>query len=152
MSRAGRFGSFTGRMATPSAAAAPAPLVIAIHGGTYTSTYFDVADHSLLERAARNGIAAIAIDRYGYGGTPFIEDMSILGQAAALREALASVWDEHRGDAAGAVLIGHSIGAAIALAVASDPGRLPLLGVAVSGIGVRTPGTHAGFVAPACPA
>ena len=71
--------------------------------------------------------------------------MSILGQAAALREALAELWTQARGDARGVVLIGHSIGAAITLGVASDPGDLPLLGVAVSGIGVRTPGTHSGM-------
>ena len=142
MGHAGQFGAFTGRSSSTEAVE-DAPLVIAIHGGTYTSTYFDVAGHSLLERADRNGIPAIAIDRYGYGGTPFRDDMSILGQAAALREALVDVWEENRGDAAGVVLIGHSIGAAITLGVASDPGRLPLLGVAVSGIGVRTPGTHA---------
>ena len=143
MRTTGQFGPFTGRMSTPDAAEAVAPLVIAIHGGTYTSTYFDVADHSLLDRAERNGIAAIAIDRYGYGGTPFVEDMSILGQAAALREALVTVWEAHRGAAAGIVLVGHSIGAAITLGVASDPGRLPLIGVAVAGIGMRTPGAHA---------
>ena len=142
MGHAGQFGAFTGRSSSLDAVEGTSPLVLAIHGGTYTSSYFDVADHSLLDRAGRNGIPAIAIDRHGYGGTPFLDDMSILAQAAALREALADVWEEHRGAAAGVVLIGHSIGAAIALGVASDPGRLPLLGVAVSGIGVRTPGAH----------
>lgn len=137
----GQFGCFTGRAARVEPIAG-APLVIAVHGGTYSSAYFDIADHSLLERAAANGIPAIAIDRHGYGGTPFADDMSILGQAAALKDALAELWDERGGDAPGAVLIGHSIGAAITLGVAADPGRLPLLGVAVSGIGVRTPGTH----------
>ncbi len=143
MSKEGQFGSFTGRASVAEPVAGPRPLVIAIHGGTYSSRYFDVADHSLLERAGRNGIPAIAIDRYGYGGTPFTNDMSILGQAAALSDALAEVWDAHGRDARGVVLIGHSIGAAITLGIASRPGRLPLLGVAVSGIGVRTPGTHA---------
>ena len=141
-----RFGIFTGRSHRVQRPVDGAyPLVIAIHGGTYTSAYFDVPGHSLLERAALNGIPAVAIDRHGYGETPAQDDMSILGQAAALREALVEVWDQCRGDAAGIVLIGHSIGAAIALGVASDPGGLPLLGIAVSGIGVRTPGTHAGM-------
>ena len=138
----GKFGMFTGRASTPEQIEGPHPLVIAIHGGTYTSAYFDVAGHSLLDRAELNGVPAIAIDRHGYGGTPFADEMTILGQAAALREGLADLWEEHRGDARGVVLIGHSIGAAITLGIASDPGRLPLLGVAVSGIGVRTPGTH----------
>ena len=137
-----RCGAFTGRASNGERTRTGHPLVIAIHGGTYTSKYFDVAGHSLLERANRNGIPAIAIDRYGYGGTPFINDMSILGQAAALRHDLETVWNDHGGDATGVVLIGHSIGAAITLGVASDPGGLPLLGIAISGIGVRTPGTH----------
>lgn len=141
----GRFGMFSGRAERPALFEKPHPLVIAIHGGTYTSAYFDVAGHSLLDRAELNGVPAIAIDRHGYGDTPFGDDMSILGQAAALREALGELWDEHRGGAKGVVLIGHSIGAAISLGVAADPGRLPLLGVAASGIGVRTPGTHSGM-------
>ena len=145
MADTGKFGIFTGRAAFPAAIEKPRPLVVAIHGGTYTSRYFDVAGHSLLDRAAWMGIPAIAIDRYGYGDTPFIDDMSILGQAAALAPALRDVWERHRGDAVGMVLVGHSIGAAITLGIASDPGDLPLLGVAVSGIGVRTPGTHAGM-------
>ena len=143
MSQIGQFGIVSGRASSAGAAGGPRPLVIALHGGTYNSGYFDVPDHSLLERAGRNGVPAIAIDRHGYGRTPTVADMSILGQAASLREDLAAVWDDHRGDAVGVVLIAHSIGAAIALGVASDPGRLPLIGIAVSGIGVRTPGTHA---------
>ena len=142
MGQVGQFGAFTGRVSSALSVEGPRPLVIAIHGGTYTSSYFDIPGHSLLDRAGRNGIVAIAIDRYGYGGTPFNGDMSILGQAAALREALVAVWNDHRGDASGVVLIGHSIGAAIALGVASDPGKLSVIGVAVSGIGVRTPGAH----------
>lgn len=141
----GKFGIFTGRASTPAPIEGTHPLIIAIHGGTYSSAYFDVAGHSLLDRAELNGIPAIAIDRHGYGETPFADDMTILGQAAALRDALADLWQERRGDARGVVLIGHSIGAAITLGVASAPGRLPLLGVAVSGIGVRTPGTHSGM-------
>ena len=91
MADAGQFAIFTGRKTPCRPGEGPGPLVIAIHGGTYTSRYFEVAGHSLLDRAGRNGIRAIAIDRYGYGGTPFIDDMSILGQAAELRAALANV-------------------------------------------------------------
>jgi pimeloyl-ACP methyl ester carboxylesterase len=142
MSSMGQFGVFSGRASIPQATVGANPLVIAIHGGTYTSAYFDIDGYSLLDRAGRNGIRAIAIDRHGYGKTPFIHDMSILGQAAALSGALNDLWTQYRGNALGVVLIGHSIGAAIALGVANNPGELPLLGVAVSGIGVRTPSAH----------
>lgn len=137
-----QFGDFSGRASMQQATTGAHPLVIAIHGGTYTSAYFDVDAHSLLDRAGRNGIRAIAIDRYGYGNTPFVDDMSILGQATLLSGALNELWNQYRGDARGVVLIGHSIGAAIALGVASNPGQMPLLGIAVSGIGVRTPVQH----------
>jgi pimeloyl-ACP methyl ester carboxylesterase len=142
MRSTGQFGIFSGRASIPQAPIGKRPLLIAIHGGTYTSAYFDVDGHSLLDRAERNGITAIAIDRCGYGKTPFIHDMSILGQAAFLSRTLNDLWTQYRGDANGVVLIGHSIGAAIALGVAGNPGDLPLLGIAVSGIGVRTPDEH----------
>ena len=45
------------------------PLVIALHGGTYTSAYFDVPGYSLLDRASGLGIPVIAVDRPGYGGS-----------------------------------------------------------------------------------
>ncbi len=69
---------------------APSPLVIAIHGGTYTSPYFDVPGHSLLDRAAANGLTAIAIDRPGYGGTEALAeaDMGIAGQGCLPRRSV----------------------------------------------------------------
>ena len=44
-----------------------APLIVAIHGGTYTSAYFDVPGYSLLDRADASGVPIIAPDRPGYG-------------------------------------------------------------------------------------
>ena len=45
------FGGLSGRHRLPSAAIAPdTPLVVAIHGGTYTSAYFDVPGASLMVR------------------------------------------------------------------------------------------------------
>src|ERR1700690_2289096 len=49
-------------------AAKDVPLIIALPGGTYTSTYFDIPGYSLLDRAAALGIPIIALDRPGYGG------------------------------------------------------------------------------------
>lgn len=42
------------------------PLIIALHGGTYSSTYFDVPDYSLLDKAEALGIPIIALDRPSY--------------------------------------------------------------------------------------
>ena len=126
------------------------PLIVAIHGGTYTSAYFDVPGHSLLDRAEANGIPIVAIDRPGYGGTPALppEQSDIDTQAAHLLEPLARLWPAYGAGCAGMVLIGHSIGGAIAASIASKNVDLPLLGLAVSGVGLRTPSDlQAGFAA-----
>ncbi len=117
-----------------------APLVIAVHGGTYTSAYFDLPGRSLLDAAEANQVPIIAIDRPGYGDSPMLaaEQMDITGQAAFLTGALAAIWQEYGTDCAGIVLIGHSIGAAIVATIASAPGNLPLRGVALSGLGLTT--------------
>lgn len=139
--------SLSGRISLPAANLRHdgPPLVVAVHGGSYSSAYFDLPGRSLLASAAANGIPAIAIDRPGHGNSPALspDRMDIAGQAAFLVEALAELWDRHGGDCSGIVLIGHSIGAAIAATVASRPGGLPLLGLAISGIGLTTnPGDH----------
>ena len=121
------------------------PLLVAIHGGTYTSAYFDVPGCSLLERAAINGVSAVAIDRPGYADSPMLPtgQMTLAEQGAFLRTALGEVWDELGGGHEGIVLIGHSIGAAIAATIASLQPDWPLLGMALSGVGLTTtPGDH----------
>ena len=50
-----------------------APLVIALHGGTYTSEYFDIPGYSLLDRAEAAGVPVIALDRPNYGGSSPLE-------------------------------------------------------------------------------
>ncbi|HVR89686.1 MAG TPA: alpha/beta hydrolase [Novosphingobium sp.] len=121
------------------------PLVIAVHGGTYTSAYFDLPGRSLLDSAAANGIAVVAIDRPGYVNSPMLapDSMDIAGQAAFLRDALGEVWEAFGGGRSGVVLIGHSIGAAIAATIAASVPDWPLLGLAISGVGLTTnPGDH----------
>lgn len=133
----------SGRLRLAPGAAADVPLVIAIHGGTYTSAYFDLPDSSFLARAAANGIPAIAIDRPGYGDSPALppDQMAIADQAAYLVEPLHELWALH-GEGRAVVLIGHSIGGAIAATIAGAPGDLPVAGLAVSGVGLRTPTHH----------
>jgi len=141
------FGGLSGRANAPSVVAAEAPLVVAIHGGTYTSAYFDVPGYSLLDRGAANGIPVIAPDRPGYGESASLPEGegTIKGQARALKSALQDGWRRHGASTRGIVLIGHSIGGAIAATIASDPEDLPLIGVAVSGVGLQTPGDHKGL-------
>ena len=119
--------------------------MIAIHGGTYSSAYFDLPGRSLMQQAAANGIAAVTIDRPGYGASPILapDKMDIPGQAEFLADALADVLQAAGGDCSGVVLVGHSIGAAIAATVAALAPLWPLRGLAISGVGLTTtPGDH----------
>lgn len=143
------FGELSGRCFRPAGTLLPhTPLIVAIHGGTYTSAYFDVPGASLFESAAANHIPVIAPDRPGYGQSPSLQpqEMTIKGQARYLTEALKDAWHRHGAETQGIVLIGHSIGGAIAAAmaalVASESVDLPLLGLAMSGVCLNTPPEH----------
>ncbi len=122
------------------------PLIIALHGGTYSSEYFDIPDHSLLDNATKQGIAVIAIDRPNYlGSSPLTSEGSIIADnATVLSDAIGSIWSAHGGDAAGVVLVAHSIGGAIATIIAATPQSWPVLGLATSGCLVRVPPESAG--------
>jgi pimeloyl-ACP methyl ester carboxylesterase len=138
--------SFTGRTnigeVTPSAGD---PVIVALHGGTYSSEYFDIPGHSLLDNATKQGIAVIAIDRPNYvGSSPLTSDGSIIADnATVLSDAIGSIFAEHGGDAAGVVLVAHSIGGAIATIIAATPQSWPLLGLATSGCLVKVPSESA---------
>ncbi len=118
------------------------PLVVALNGGTYSSTYFDIPGYSLLNRAAALAIPALALDRPNYSGSSRLTSDSsiIMANADVLGDAIGSIWRERGSGTAGVVLIGHSIGAAVATAVAAAPQSWPLLGLAISGCLVRVPG------------
>ena len=122
------------------------PLVIALHGGTYTSEYFDIPGYSLLERADDAGIPVIALDRPNYAGSASLEseDSILRANVDALNEAIGEIWEQEGGDAAGIVLVAHSIGGAIATEIAALRPSWPLLGLATSGCLVRVPAESAG--------
>lgn len=122
-------------------ATAGAPLVIALHGGTYTSAFFDIPGHSLLDDAVDPGVPVIALDRPNYAGSsPLTSEGSIIAaNAEVLGEAIGSIWQQYGADAAGVVLVAHSIGGAVATEIAATPQSWPLLGLATSGCLVRVP-------------
>jgi pimeloyl-ACP methyl ester carboxylesterase len=133
----------SGRYRFPAAGALTKdyPLIVALHGGTYTSAYFDLPGYSLMERAVMLGMPVIALDRPGYvDTTPFApEDATIANNAERLDTAIGEIWKRHGGKARGIVVIGHSIGGAITVSIAARHPSWPLLGIAVSGVGLETP-------------
>ena len=118
------------------------PLLVALHGGTYSSAYFEVAGGplgSFLDVAGRNGFAVLTIDRPGYGESTLLpeEENTFARQAAILDDAIGQaveIWPT-----SGVVLVGHSIGGMISLEIAARHPGWPLLGVASSGNGARIP-------------
>jgi pimeloyl-ACP methyl ester carboxylesterase len=135
--------SITGkkRSLAGSPVAQDVPLIIALPGGTYTSTYFDIPGYSLLDRAAALGIPIVALDRPGYAGsTPLApEESTILKNAAVLDQVIGELWEAWGTGASGVFLIGHSIGGAIVTAIAAQRPSWPLLGMAVSGCLLQVP-------------
>jgi pimeloyl-ACP methyl ester carboxylesterase len=126
----------------PAIEIAGLPLLVALHGGTYTSEYFGVAGGpagSFLDSAARNGFAVLTIDRPGYGESTLLpeEDNTFARQAEILDGVIAAALDVW--PAAGVVLVAHSIGGMVSLEIAARQPEWPLLGVATSGNGARIP-------------
>lgn len=134
--------TFSGRKRLPQQpAGTDIPLVIALHGGTYTSTYFDVPGYSLMDRAAAAGIPILAIDRPGYreSGPVDAGESIILANAEILDHLIAELWDTYGAGTSGVVLVGHSIGGAVVTALAARRPSWPLLGIAVSGCLLQVP-------------
>jgi pimeloyl-ACP methyl ester carboxylesterase len=139
---------FTGRtnLGPDLEARSGAPLVIALHGGTYSSEYFDIPGHSLLDNASALGIRVIALDRPNYGGSSPLTstDSIIFANAEIIGDTIGSIWKDHGDAAPGIVLVAHSIGAAVATKIAATLQTWPLLGLATSGCLVRVPPESAG--------
>jgi pimeloyl-ACP methyl ester carboxylesterase len=118
------------------------PLLVALHGGTYTSVYFEVAGGpfgSFIEIANRNGFDVLTIDRPGYGESePLPEDSNTFAKQAALLDEVVGDSVSHYG-ADAVVLVGHSIGGMIALEIAARQPNWNLQGVTATGMGARIP-------------
>jgi pimeloyl-ACP methyl ester carboxylesterase len=113
-------------------------LIFCIHGGSYTSRYFNFESQkgsTIFDVAPALGYSVLAVDRPGYGAA---EDLLLNfdRQAEILREAAAKSLAQYAPSTAGAFIVGHSIGAMLAMLVASDPGDLRLLGIDLNGAGV----------------
>jgi AcrR family transcriptional regulator len=127
----------SGLLALP--AEAPRALVVALHGGGMRAGYFDgQADPatSLLTLAAAGGYAALALDRPGYGASAkaLPQGVGLTGQAAYVQAAVDIAMRRYAPDA-GYLLLGHSLGAKLALCIAAaGDGQGRLLGVDACGV------------------
>ncbi len=127
---------FSGRF-LPAAHGQPKALLVALHGGTYTSKYFDAAAPSLLELCASLGFSIVALDRPGYGAAADVPLalLSFDGQIPLLRQAIAAIWNEYGQRSAGVFFIGHSIGGMLSLMLAAEHPHEHLLGLNMTGAG-----------------
>jgi pimeloyl-ACP methyl ester carboxylesterase len=118
------------------------PLLVCIPGGSYNARYFDAPGYSLLETAHANGFPIVALDRPGYGASDPLEgETSFSRNADVLNSAIAELWKKYSDRSPGIVLVGHSMGGAIALHIAARPRTWPLLGVSISAIHTDAPGS-----------
>ena len=121
----------------PATNGEPRALLVAVHGGTYTSKYFDTSPSLLLEFCASLGYSILALDRPGYEAAtsvPF-DQLSFDGQVPVLRQALDEIWDGYGQQSAGMFLIGHSIGGMISLLLATEKPHERLIGMNMTGSG-----------------
>ncbi len=115
----------------------PRALLVAIHGGTYTSKYFDTPSSSLLELCASLGYSILALDRPGYGEAVSVpvSQLSFDDQVLVLSRALDVIWHDYGQQSAGMFLIGHSIGGMISLLLAAENSHEYLIGMNMTGAG-----------------
>lgn len=128
-------GALSGRVAGPTTH--PRGLVVALHGGTYDSAYYDTGAGSLLDLGPALGLCVVALDRPGYGAGAGLEPahLTFAGQTALLVEAVDDLVRQIE-PVQGCVLVGHSIGGMLALQVAAEQ-PADVVGVEISGLGLR---------------
>ncbi|WP_374024428.1 alpha/beta hydrolase [Mycobacterium sp. HNNTM2301] len=121
--------------------AQPKAVIVAIHGGGTTATYFDCPGHpslSLLRAGAAAGFTVVALDRPGYGSSaPYPEAMTLPEQRTNLAYGAVDriLGDRPRG--AGLFLMGHSGGCELVMRMGADERGADLLGIELAGTGRR---------------
>jgi pimeloyl-ACP methyl ester carboxylesterase len=119
-------------------ATAPKATIVAIHGGGYSAGYWDNPldpAASLLNLGAALGYRVIAIDRPGYGASHGLvgDDVRMARQAEIILDLIDALRADT--DAGAAVfLIGHSMGAVLALHIAASARASAIAAVDISGL------------------
>lgn len=132
--------ALSGLLAEP-AGGEPRALLMAVHGAGMHAGYFHTATApglSLLELGSRLGFSVWAPDRPGIGASADLPDdrISLFPQASLLLDALDAFAADHP-VGGGVVLVGHSYGLKVALAMAAEPRGSRLLGIDGAGSGIR---------------
>ena len=127
----------------------PTPLIIAIHGGTYSASYFFADEqHSAAPLASALQVPFLAINRPGYkGSTPIPtvpEGSSYLQEVGKYlhHEILPALWKRYASEVGASclVLLTHSLGSPGAIVAASlnvESNLYPLAGLIMSGVGSK---------------
>jgi pimeloyl-ACP methyl ester carboxylesterase len=127
----------SGRIARPGSATRG--VIVALHGGTYDSAYYDGGEDSLLHLGALLGYLVVALDRPGYGAVAHADPahLTFEAQTRILSAAVNKINADLAGGA-GVVLVGHSIGGMLAVCVAASLcADGAVIGLEVSGLGER---------------
>lgn len=129
----------SGLLALPDGA--PRALVVAIHGTGLHAGYFHSTSApglSLLAAGVERGVAVWAPDRPGYGASAALPDaaLGLAEQAATLHDCIDEIARRH-GVTGRVLLVAHSYGVKVALAMAAEARGASLLGLDGAGGGIR---------------
>ncbi len=119
----------------------PKAVVVALHGGATTAAYFDCPGRpelSLLRTAPQLGYTVLALDRPGFGASALYSsefDSTPRRIDMVYRAVDAVLGARPRG--AGVFVLAHSNGSELAVRMAADERGAALLGVEISGTGLR---------------
>ncbi|WP_301148525.1 alpha/beta hydrolase [Mycobacterium simiae] len=117
----------------------PKAVIVAIHGGGTTATYFDCPGYpaySLLRAGAAAGFTVVALDRPGYGSSAaYPEAMTEGHQRVRLAYGAVDRILSEKPFGAGLFVVGHSGGCELTLRMAADERGTDLLGIELSGTG-----------------
>jgi len=119
----------------------PRAVVVALHGGATTSAYFDCPAHprlSLVQSGPRWGFTILALDRPGFGASGlYSEEFDTVPRRIELTyQAIDKILGE-RDRGAGLFVLAHSNGSELALRMAGHERGADLLGIEISGTGLR---------------
>lgn len=133
------------------------PLIIAIHGGGYSSDYFHAdASHTAAIPSKTYAIPFVAVDRPFYGGSTFDGPMPSAANypqetgAWMHRHVLPALWAQFGAGCSSIVLLCHSLGCQQGIVAAAMHAKetnpaYPLSGIIGSGLGHRVPPAVAQF-------